>query len=188
MKAAIDDLVLNNSVAMPAIGLGVFQSPPEETAAAVEAALKTGYRHIDTAAAYLNERQVGEGIRRSGVERSEVFIETKVWVSDYGYDKTLHAFEKASRKLGVDQLLDLLILHQPAPDRFDSTVEAYQALERLLVDGNVRAIGVSNFMRRHLTDLMARTEVVPAVNQVELHPYFAQPAVQAVDAEHGILT
>jgi diketogulonate reductase-like aldo/keto reductase len=187
VKAAIDDLVLNNSVAMPAIGLGVFQSPPEETAAAVEAALKTGYRHIDTAAAYLNERQVGEGIRRSGVERSEVFIETKVWVSDYGYDKTLHAFEKASRKLGVDQL-DLLILHQPAPDRFDRTVEAYKALEKLLADGNVRAIGVSNFMRRHLTDLIARTEVVPAVNQIELHPYFAQSDVQAADAEHGIVT
>jgi diketogulonate reductase-like aldo/keto reductase len=172
---------------MPAIGLGVFQSPPEETAAAVEAALKTGYRHIDTAAAYLNERQVGEGIRRSGVDRSEVFIETKVWVSDYGYDETLHAFEKASRKLGVDQL-DLLILHQPAPDRFDSTVEAYQALERLLADGHVRAIGVSNFTRRHLTELMVRVEVAPSVNQVELHPYFAQSDVQAADAEHGILT
>ena len=187
MSAAIDDLVLNNSVTMPAIGLGVFQSSPEETAAAVEAALKTGYRHIDTAAAYLNERQVGEGIRRSGVERTEVFIETKVWVSDYGYDKTLHAFEKASRKLGIDQL-DLLILHQPAPDRFDRTVEAYKALEKLLADGNVRAIGVSNFMRRHLTDLIARTEVVPAVNQIELHPYFAQPDVQAADAAYGIVT
>jgi diketogulonate reductase-like aldo/keto reductase len=187
VKAVIDDLVLNNGVTLPAIGLGVFQSPPEVTAAAVDAALATGYRHIDTAAAYLNERQVGEGIRRSGVDRSEVFIETKVWVSDYGYDKTLHAFEKASRKLGVDQL-DLLILHQPAPDRFDSTVEAYKALEKLLADGNVRAIGVSNFMRRHLSDLMARTEVVPAVNQIELHPYFAQPDVQTADAEHSILT
>jgi diketogulonate reductase-like aldo/keto reductase len=187
MKAEIDDLVLNNGVTMPAIGLGVFQSAPEETSAAVEAALKTGYRHIDTAAAYLNERQVGEGIRRSGVDRSEVFIETKVWVSDYGYDKTLHAFEKASRKLGVDQL-DLLILHQPATDRFDSTVDAYQALEKLLAGGTVRAIGVSNFTRRHLTELMVRTEVVPAVNQVELHPYFAQPDVQAADAEHGIVT
>ena len=187
MKAVIDDLLLNNGVTLPAIGLGVFQSPPEETAAAVAAALETGYRHIDTAAAYLNERQVGEGIRRSGVDRSEVFIETKVWVSDYGYDKTVHAFEKASRKLGVDQL-DLLILHQPAPDRFDSTVEAYKALEKLLAGGKVRAIGVSNFMRRHLTELMARTEVVPAVNQVELHPYFAQPDVQTADAEHGILT
>jgi 2,5-diketo-D-gluconate reductase A len=183
----IQELVLNNGVTMPALGLGVFQSPPEETAAAVEAALNTGYRHLDTAAAYGNERQVGEGIRRSGLDRGEIFIETKVWVSDYGYDETLHAFDKAARKLGVDQL-DLLILHQPAPDRFDRTVAAYQGLEKLLADGKVRAIGVSNFMRHHLTDLLARTEVVPAVNQIELHPYFSQPDVQKVDAEHGILT
>jgi diketogulonate reductase-like aldo/keto reductase len=182
-----EELVLNNGVTMPALGLGVFQSPPEETSAAVETALKLGYRHIDTAAAYGNERQVGEGLRRSGVDRAEVFIETKVWVSDYGYDETRHAFEKATRKLGVDQL-DLLILHQPATDRFDRTVAAYQALEKLLADGRVRAIGVSNFMRHHLTDLLARTEIVPAVNQIELHPYFAQPDVQKADAEHGILT
>jgi 2,5-diketo-D-gluconate reductase A len=182
-----EELVLNNGVTMPALGLGVFQSPPEETSAAVETALKLGYRHIDTAAAYGNERQVGEGLRRSGVDRAEVFIETKVWVSDYGYDETRHAFEKATRKLGVDQL-DLLILHQPATDRFDRTVAAYQALENLLADGRVRAIGVSNFMRHHLTDLLARTEIVPAVNQIELHPYFAQPDVQKADAEYGILT
>jgi diketogulonate reductase-like aldo/keto reductase len=183
----IQELVLNNGVTMPAIGLGVFQSPPEETAAAVEAALNVGYRHIDTAAAYGNERQVGEGLRRSGVGRDEVFIETKVWVSDYGYDETLHAFEKATRKLGVDRL-DLFILHQPAPDRWDRTVAAYQALERLLADGRVRAIGVSNFMRHHLTDLLDRTGVVPAVNQIELHPYFSQPDVRKADAELGILT
>jgi 2,5-diketo-D-gluconate reductase A len=182
-----NELTLNNGVTMPALGLGVFQSPPEETAAAVETALRVGYRHVDTAAAYSNERQVGEGIRRSGVDRAELFIETKVWVSDYGYDETLHAFDKATRKLGVDQL-DLLILHQPAPDRFDRTIAAYQALETLLADGKVRAIGVSNFMRHHLTDLLAGTEVVPAVNQIELHPYFSQPDVQKADAEHGILT
>jgi diketogulonate reductase-like aldo/keto reductase len=181
------ELILNNGVPMPALGLGVFQSPPEETAAAVETALKVGYRHIDTAAAYGNERQVGEGIRRSGLDRSEVFIETKVWVSDYGYDETRHAFEKAARKLGVDQL-DLLILHQPAPDRFDRTVAAYRGLETLLADGRVRAIGVSNFMRHHLTDLLAGADVVPAVNQIELHPYFSQPDVRKADAEHGILT
>jgi 2,5-diketo-D-gluconate reductase A len=105
------DITLNNQVSIPAIGLGVFQSTPEETTAAVEAALATGYRHIDTAAAYGNEREVGEGIRRSGVDRSEVFIETKVWVSDYGYDQTLHAFDKSAAKLGVDHI-DLLILHQ----------------------------------------------------------------------------
>ncbi|GIF25916.1 diketogulonate reductase-like aldo/keto reductase [Actinoplanes tereljensis] len=181
------ELVLNNGVRMPALGLGVFQSPPEETAAAVEAALKIGYRHVDTAAAYGNEREVGEGIRRSGIDRGEIFIETKVWVSDYGYDETLHAFEKATRKLGVDRL-DLLILHQPAPDRFDRVVAAYRALEKLLADGGVRAIGVSNFMRHHLDDLLSQTQVVPAVNQIELHPYFSQPDVQKADAEHGILT
>lgn len=181
------ELVLNNGVSMPALGLGVFQSPPEETAAAVQTALKVGYRHIDTAAVYGNERQVGEGIRRSDVDRAQVFIETKVWVSDYGYDETLHAFEKAARKLGVDQL-DLLIVHQPAPDRFDKTVAAYRALETLLTDGKVRAIGVSNFKRRHLDDLLGRTDVVPAVNQIELHPYFAQTDVRAADAEQGILT
>jgi 2,5-diketo-D-gluconate reductase A len=181
------NLVLNNGVEMPALGLGVFQSPPEETAAAVDSALRVGYRHIDTAAAYGNEREVGEGIRRSGVDRADVFVETKVWVSDYGYDQTLHAFDKSVGKLGVEQL-DLLILHQPAPDRFDKTVAAYRALETLLADGRVRAIGVSNFMRHHLNDLFGRTEIVPAVNQIELHPYFAQADVQAVDAEHGILT
>jgi 2,5-diketo-D-gluconate reductase A len=183
----IPELVLNNGVRMPALGLGVFQSPPEETAAAVEAALNVGYRHIDTAAAYGNERQVGDGIRRSGLARDEIFIETKVWVSDYGYDETLHAFDKATRKLGVDRL-DLLILHQPATDRFDRTIGAYQALEKLLADGRVRAIGVSNFMRHHLTDLLERTDIVPAVNQIELHPYFSQPDVQKADDEHGILT
>lgn len=182
-----NELTLNNGVTMPALGLGVFQSPPEETAAAVETALRVGYRHIDTAAAYGNERQVGEGIRRSGLDRAELFIETKVWVSDYGYNETLHAFDKATRKLGVDQL-DLLILHQPAPDRFDRTVAAYQALETLLADGKVQAIGVSNFMRHHLADLLERTEIVPALNQIELHPYFGQPDVQKADAEHGILT
>src|SRR5919199_782519 len=113
--------MLNNGVQMPAIGLGVFQTPPEETTSGVEAALSTGYRHIDTAAAYSNEREVGEGIRRSGLDRADVFIETKVWISDYGYDETLHAFEKSVAKLGVEQL-DLLILHQPLPTAFDRTI------------------------------------------------------------------
>ncbi|MDQ7992462.1 MAG: aldo/keto reductase [Propionicimonas sp.] len=181
------DLTLNNAVTMPALGLGVFQSPPAETAAAVAAALATGYRHIDTAAAYGNEREVGEGIRRSGLDRDEVFIETKVWVSDYGRDETLHAFDKAVGKLGVDRL-DLLILHQPAPSRFERTIAAYRALESLLADGKVRAIGVSNFMPHHLERLLAEVQVVPALNQVELHPYFTQPEVRSSDAAHGILT
>ncbi|CAM3121655.1 Morphine 6-dehydrogenase [Arthrobacter ulcerisalmonis] len=181
------ELTLDNGVTMPALGLGVFQSAPEQTTAAVEAALAAGYRHIDTAAAYGNEREVGEGIRNSGLDRSEVFVETKVWVSDYGYDQTLHAWEKAAGKLGLDHL-DLLILHQPAPDRFEKTIAAYKALESLLADGRVRAIGVSNFMPHHLKQLLEETDIIPAVNQIELHPYFAQPDVQAIDAEHGILT
>ncbi|ARJ04095.1 oxidoreductase [Cnuibacter physcomitrellae] len=186
---SIPTFTLNNGVEIPVIGLGVYQSAPEETAAAVEAALSSGYRHIDTAAAYRNERQVGEGIRASGVDRSEVFLETKVWVSDYGYDETLHAFEKATRKLGEGfEQLDLLILHQPAPGRFEKTIGAYRALETLLADGRVRAIGVSNFTPAHLDRLAAETSVVPAVNQVELHPYFSQPVLQAADAERGILT
>ncbi|MFJ9705749.1 aldo/keto reductase [Streptomyces sp. NPDC101234] len=182
-----NSLQLNNGVDMPALGFGVFQSSPEETAAAVETALKTGYRHIDTAAVYGNEREVGEGIRRSGLDRSEVFIETKVWVSDYGYEQTLHAFDKSARKLGVEQI-DLLILHQPAPRGFDKTIAAYQALQKLLADGKVRSIGISNFRPGHLAELFEHTDVVPAVNQIELHPYFTQPEVQQADAEHGILT
>lgn len=187
LKVMIMELTLNNGVTMPALGLGVFQSPPEQTTAAVEAALAAGYRHIDTAAAYDNEREVGDGIRRSGLDRSDVFIETKVWVSDYGYEQTLHAWEKATAKLGVDYL-DMLILHQPAPDRFEKTTAAYKALETLLGDGRVRAIGVSNFMPHHLEQLLARTDIVPTVNQIELHPYFTQPAVQAANARNGILT
>ena len=178
---------LNNGVEMPALGLGVFQTPPAETVEAVENALRTGYRHVDTAAAYGNEREVGEAIRRSGLDRSEVFLETKVWISDYGHDAMLHAFEKSAAKLGVDQI-DLLILHQALPSRFDLTVEAYRALEELLADGRVRAIGVSNFMRDHLERLVKETDVVPAVNQIECHPYFRQPDVLAADAEHGVLS
>jgi 2,5-diketo-D-gluconate reductase A len=180
-------LTLNNGIQMPAIGLGVFQSAPEETADAVETALRTGYRHVDTAAGYGNEREVGEGIRRSGIDREDVYVETKVWVSDYGHDETLHAFEKSATKLGL-ATIDLLILHQPMPQHFERTVAAYQALERLLEDGKVRAIGVSNFMPQHLAALREETDVVPAVNQVELHPYFSQPAVQEADVALGTLT
>jgi diketogulonate reductase-like aldo/keto reductase len=181
------NLTLNNGVEMPALGFGVFQTPPEETAAAVHTALKTGYRLIDTAAAYGNERGVGEAIRRADLAREEVFIETKVWISDYGYDQTLHAFDKSAGKLGADQI-DLLILHQALPSRFDLTQQAYRALETLLADGRVRAIGVSNFMPEHLDALLRQATVIPAVNQVEVHPYFTQPAVLAADAARGILT
>jgi diketogulonate reductase-like aldo/keto reductase len=185
--SAIPSVTLNNDVAMPLLGFGVFQTPPDVTTAAVEEALRLGYRHIDTAAAYGNEREVGEGVRRSGIARDKVFIETKVWISDYGYDATLHAFDKSAGKLGVDRL-DLLILHQPLSSRFDRTLDAYRALEKLMADGKVRAIGVSNFMPEHLDRLLTETSVVPAVNQIELHPYFQQTALQRVHAEHGILT
>src|SRR5437773_2592679 len=135
-------LTLNNGVGLPVLGLGVFQNPPAETAAAVASALTAGYRLIDTAAAYANEREVGEGLRRSGIAREQVFIETKVWISDYGYDATLHAFEKSARKLGVEQI-DLLLLHQALPSAFDRTLASYRALEKLLAEGEVKAIGVS---------------------------------------------
>ncbi|MFD3924800.1 aldo/keto reductase [Streptomyces sp. NPDC058614] len=180
-------ITLSNGVEMPAIGLGVFQTPPDVTTASVEEALRVGYRHIDTAAAYGNEREVGEGIRRSGLARDEVFIETKLWISDYGYDSALHAFDKSAGKLGVDQL-DLLLLHQALPSAFDRTLDAYRALEKLLADGRVRAIGVSNFMPEHLERLLAETSAVPVVNQIEVHPYFQQTALQRLHVEHGILT
>ncbi|EXG80515.1 aldo/keto reductase [Cryptosporangium arvum] len=180
-------LTLNNGVEIPALGLGVFQTPPEATRTAVSAALETGYRHIDTAAAYGNERQVGEAIADSGPARDEVFVETKIWISDYGYDETLHGFEKATRKLGLDRI-DLLILHQALPSDFDRTLGAYRALEKLLADDAVRAIGVSNFMVDHLTALLDTAGVVPAVNQIEVHPYFQQREVQEFGRAHGILT
>jgi diketogulonate reductase-like aldo/keto reductase len=180
-------ITLNNGVEMAALGLGVFQTPPDETRDAVRSALGSGYRLIDTAAAYGNERQVGEAVHSCGLDRSEVFLETKIWISDYGYDETLHGFEKSARKLGVDQI-DLLILHQAMPSAFDRTLEAYRALETLLADGRVRAIGVSNFMVDHLATLLDRGSVVPAVNQIEVHPYFQQREVQVLNAEHGIRT
>ncbi|RAG85230.1 aldo/keto reductase [Streptacidiphilus pinicola] len=179
-------LTLNNGVTMPALGFGVFQTPPDETRAAVTAALASGYRHIDTAAAYANEREVGQAIRDSEVPREDVFIETKIWISDYGYDETLHGFDKSAAKLGVDRI-DLLILHQALPSDFDRTVAAYRALEKLLAEGKVRAIGVSNFMVDHLTALLDATSVVPAVNQLEIHPYFQQRAVLDFDDKHDIL-
>jgi len=183
----MDTFTLNNGVEIPALGLGVFQTPPEETTAAVTAALEAGYRHIDTAAAYGNERGVGDAIAAPGLDRAEVFIETKIWISDYGYDQTLHSFTKSAGKLGVDQI-DLLILHQALPSEFEKTIGAYRALEHLLTEGKVRAIGVSNFMTDHLTALLERTTVAPTVNQIEVHPYFQQRDVQSFGAAHGILT
>ncbi|GGA53555.1 aldo/keto reductase [Pelagibacterium lentulum] len=180
-------LTLNNGVQLPALGYGVFQTPPEETRAAVAEALRVGYRHIDTAAAYGNERGVGEAIARSGLARADVFIETKIWINDFGYDETLHGFEKGAGKLGVEQI-DLLILHQPLAPDFERTRGAYRALETLLADGKVRAIGVSNFMPHHLERLLDGAKIVPAVNQIELHPYFQQSDLERLHNQHGILT
>lgn len=178
---------LNNGVPMPVIGLGVYQSAPEETVPAVEWALETGYRLVDTAAAYGNEKEVGQGIRNSGLAREDVFVESKVWISDFGHQETLHAWEKATAKLGLEQL-DLLILHQALPTDVEKTLAAYRALEELLEQGKVRAIGVSNFMVPHLEQLLSQTDVVPAVNQIESHPYFRQAELQEFHRQHGILT
>lgn len=184
---SIPTITLNNGVTMPALGFGVFQTPPDETTVAVEEALRVGYRHIDTAAGYANERGVGEALRRSGLSRDQLFIETKIWINDYGYDETLHGFEKSAAKLGLDTI-DLLILHQPLSSAFERTLGAYRALEKLLGDGKVRAIGVSNFMPHHLEKLLPEVDVVPAVNQIEVHPYFQQRELQALHRQHGILT
>jgi diketogulonate reductase-like aldo/keto reductase len=183
----LPSITLNNGVELPALGLGVFQSPPEQTTAAVEAAIACGYPMIDTAASYLNEREVGVAIRNSGIDRAKLFVQTKLWISDYGYDSALRAYDVSLRKLGLDYV-DLYLLHQPMPNEWERTVAAYKAAERLLADGRVRAIGVSNFSEKHLGDLIARTEVVPAVNQVEVHPFFIQRELRGVHARLGIAT
>jgi len=187
MLATQPTRTLNNGVDLPALGFGVFQTPPDVTQAAVEEAIRVGYRMIDTAASYLNEREVGAAIAASGIERSELFVQTKLWVSDYSYDGALHGFDVSTRKLGLDTI-DLYLLHQPLPQHFDSTVDAYRAAERLLADGRVRAIGVSNFSPAHLNAFLPRVTVVPAVNQVEVHPYYNQPALRALHDQLGILT
>ena len=180
-------ITLNNGVELPALGLGVFQTPPDVTQASVEEALRVGYRMVDTAAAYLNESEVGAAIAASGVDRSDLFIQTKAWVSDYSYDGARHAVDRSARKLGVDTI-DLFLLHQPLPQDFDATVDAYRGLERTLEEGRVRAIGISNFSLAHLESVLPRLSVVPAVNQVEVHPYYSQPALRAEDARLGIAT
>jgi diketogulonate reductase-like aldo/keto reductase len=178
---------LNNGVKMPALGLGVFLNPPEQTASAVATAIANGYRLIDTAAAYRNEREVGEGIRRSGIDRAEMFVTTKLWMRDYGYDSALRAFDASLRRLGFDYL-DLYLLHWPVPSDFGATVASYRAAEKMLTEGRVRAIGVSNFTPRLLEDLIRQTDVIPALNQVELHPYFIQQDVRDAGTRNDIVT
>jgi len=181
-------ITLNNGIAMPAVGLGVLDRATRAlTAEAVSTAIGVGYRLIDTAASYLNEADVGEGIRRSGIARAEMFVTTKLWLSKYGYDSALRAFDASMRRLGLEYL-DLYMLHWPVPSAFNATVESWRALARLLADGRVRAIGVANFGPVHLRELPARTGTCPAVNQVELHPLFTQKDLCAANAALGIVT
>jgi diketogulonate reductase-like aldo/keto reductase len=181
-------ITLNNDVKMPAVGLGVLDREQKElTADSVEAAIRVGYRLIDTAAAYGNEAPVGEGIRRSGIARSDVFVTTKLWLSKYGYDSTLRAFDASLRRLGLDHI-DLYLLHWPVPTSFEATIESYRAAEKLLEDGRVRAIGVSNFSPANLKTLMDRSKVTPAVNQIELHPFFQQRELRGAHERLGIVT
>jgi diketogulonate reductase-like aldo/keto reductase len=153
----------------------------------VTAALQAGYRMIDTAAAYFNEAEVGAAIRDSGVPRGEIFVQTKAWISDYGTDEIVAAYDRSLRKLGLDTI-DLYLLHQPAPAAFDRVVAAWKGLERLLAEGRVRAIGVCNFSAAHLERLLAGVNVTPAVNQVELHPFFTQRPLREAHARLGIVT
>ena len=171
--ATIPTLTLNNGVTMPALGLGVYQSPPEQTTAAVETALHDGYRLIDTAAAYGNEREVGEAVRRSGVDRDAVFVTTKLWISDYGYERALVRLRRSLRRLGLDYV-DLYLLHQPMPTDFEATVGRLQGRREGARRRPHASIGICNHSPQHLAELIDRTDVVPAVNQVELHPYFTQ--------------
>ncbi|GBF74148.1 hypothetical protein PA598K_02479 [Paenibacillus sp. 598K] len=178
-----DTVTLNNGVKMPRLGFGVFKvKEGEEVVDAVKAALAAGYRAIDTAAAYRNEEGVGQAIRESGIPREELFITTKVWNSDQGYESTLEAYESSRRKLGLDYL-DLYLVHWPVKGKYKDT---WRALEKLYSDGVVRAIGVSNFQTHHLDDIFEDNTIVPAVNQIEYHPLLTQEKVKSYCEAKGI--
>lgn len=182
----VPNLTLNNGVSIPQLGFGVFLVPPGETETSVTTALQAGYRHIDTARIYDNEGEVGSAIATSGVARDELFVATKVWNNDQGYDATLAAFDASLKRLGLDHV-DLYLIHWPAPSA-DRYVDTWKALEKIRSDGRARAIGVSNFQVAHLQRLLDETGTVPAVNQVELHPNLVQAELRAFHAEHGIAT
>ncbi|MBX7554011.1 aldo/keto reductase [Streptomyces sp. tea 10] len=171
---------------MPQLGFGVWQVPDDDAERAVTTALAAGYRSIDTAAIYGNEEGTGKALAASGVPRDELFVTTKLWNADQGYDATLRAFDTSLAKLGLDHV-DLYLIHWPLPSR-DTYIDTYRALEKLYADKRVRAIGVSNFLPEHLERLIAETSVIPAVNQIELHPHLQQHAARAFHAEQGIAT
>jgi 2,5-diketo-D-gluconate reductase A len=183
---SIPSLRLHDGVEIPQLGFGVFQVPPEDTQAAVEQALDVGYRHIDTAAAYRNERGVGAAVAASGIPREEVFVTTKLWNSQQGYESTLGAFEKSVQRLGVDYV-DLYLIHWPVPTQ-GRALDTWRAFERIHADGRARTIGVSNFRIEDLEMLEREASVRPTVNQIELHPHFHQAELRAWHREHGIAT
>ncbi len=174
--AGVPSVTLNNGVRMPQLGLGVFLVPNDEAVKSVSTALEAGYRLIDTAAAYGNEEGVGEAIRQSGIPREEIFVTSKLWNSDHGYDKAQEGFERSLEKLRLDYL-DLYLIHWPLPMR-GLAVETWKGLEKVYQTGRVKAIGVSNFTPQHLEELLGETDTVPTVDQIELHPTFAQGDVR----------
>lgn len=180
----IPTVTLHNGVEIPQLGLGVFQVPEDGTQALVEDALASGYRHIDTAAGYYNEDGVGAALKASGLPREDIFVTTKLRNGDQGFDKALEAFENSRKALGVD-VVDLYLIHWPVPS-LDLYVETWRAFEKLYADGAVRAIGVSNFLPDHLDRLVAESEILPVVNQVEVHPTLQQADVLANTLGHGI--
>jgi diketogulonate reductase-like aldo/keto reductase len=177
-------ITLNNGLKMPQLGFGVWQVEDEQAAAAVATALKVGYRSIDTAMIYQNEKGVGKAIKESSVPREELFITTKVWNSDQGYENTLRAFDESLKRIGLDYV-DLYLIHWPTPE-FDQYIDTYKALEKLYRDGRVKAIGVCNFEIQHLERLIKECEIVPVLNQVECHPYLAQNELKEFCAKHNI--
>ncbi|MFD7862783.1 aldo/keto reductase [Streptomyces sp. NPDC059783] len=182
----VPTLTLNNGVEMPQLGFGVWQVPDDEATKAVATAIESGYRSIDTAAIYQNEVGTGRAIAASGVARDELFVTTKLWNTEQGYDSTMRAFDASLEKLGLDYV-DLYLIHWPVPAK-DAYVDTYRAFEKIYTDGRAKAIGVSNFLPEHLERLLGETSVVPAVNQIELHPQLQQADSRALHARHGIAT
>ncbi|MDT0266421.1 aldo/keto reductase [Streptomyces sp. DSM 44915] len=184
--SGVPEVTLNNGVQMPQLGFGVWQVPDDEAEVAVGQALAAGYRSIDTAAIYGNEEGTGRALASSGLPRDELFVTTKLWNTDQGYDTALAAFDRSLEKLRLDYV-DLYLIHWPAPAH-DLYVESWKALEKILADGRARAVGVSNFKPKHLRRLLDETQIVPALNQIELHPNFQQAESRAFHEELGILT